>query len=121
LQKTVNLVHCELGVCVDGDNNQPGPDIALSYLESLVISDIDSPGTDLLGTFIVPTLRRLKIPEDFIEPDPIESLTGFISKSGCKLEEVHIASPRSLPKQSYHKAFPSICKFSFGDASESDD
>jgi hypothetical protein len=121
LQKTMNLVHCELGVCFDGDNNQPGPDIALPYLESLVISDIDSPGTDLLGTFIVPALRSLKIPEEFLRPSPIDSLTGFISKSGCKPKEVYITGPRSLPKQSYRKAFPSIPKFSFSSASEGDD
>jgi hypothetical protein len=74
---------------------------------------------DFLKTFIVPALRRLKIPEDFI--DPIESLTEFISKSGCKLEEVHITGRRSLPQDSYRKAFPSIPKFSFSGARPSDD
>ncbi|KAJ7871579.1 hypothetical protein B0H13DRAFT_1032220 [Mycena leptocephala] len=94
LQKTVNLVHCELEICFDYDNDEPGP-------------------TAFLGTFIVPALRSLKIPEDLIGPNPIDSLTGFISKSGCKLEEVHIAGPCSLPPDSYRQAFPSIRKFSF--------
>ncbi|KAJ7834299.1 hypothetical protein B0H13DRAFT_2369955 [Mycena leptocephala] len=121
LQKTLNLVRCELEVCFDSDNHAPGPDITLPYLESLVISGRDGPVTDLLGTFIVPALRHLKIPEDFIGPNPIDSLTGFISKSNCQLEEVYITGLHSLPKQSYREAFPSIRMFSFDDEEESND
>jgi hypothetical protein len=94
LQKTTNLVHCELEVYFDDENDQPGPDIPLLCLESLAVDTGINPVTGFLGTFIVPALRRLKIPEGFIEPDPIESLTAFISKSGCKLEEAQIYSPR---------------------------
>ncbi|KAJ7834297.1 hypothetical protein B0H13DRAFT_223461 [Mycena leptocephala] len=121
LQKTLNLVHCELEVCFDGDNNQPGPDIALPCLESLAIFDLDGPLLDLLGTFIVPALHRLEIPEGFLGTSPLDSLTGFISKSGCKLEKVHIAGKCLLPQDSYRQAFPSIHKFSFSGASEGDD
>ncbi|KAJ7817821.1 hypothetical protein B0H13DRAFT_2456665 [Mycena leptocephala] len=115
LQKTLNLVHCELEVCFDSDNDEPGPDITLPYLESLVIDnlDLDEPVTNLLGIFIVPALRRLKVTEDSIEPNPIESLTGFISKSGCKLEKLHIAGAHLLTQDSYRQAFPSIRSFSF--------
>jgi hypothetical protein len=81
----------------------------------------DGPVTDFLETFIVPALRSLKIPGYFIEPDPIQSLTGFISKSGCKLEEVHITSPRSLRQDLYHQAFPSGPKFSFDGGDDSND
>jgi hypothetical protein len=119
LQKTLNLVHCELEVYFDSVNVHPGPDIPLPYLESLVISELDSPVTDFLTTFIVPALRHLEIPEDFIEPDPIQSLTGLISKSGCKLEEVHITGQRLLPQDSYRQAFPSIRHFSFDNEDDS--
>jgi hypothetical protein len=51
----------------------------------------------------------------------IQSLTGFISKSGCKLEEVHISGPCSFRQDSYRMAFPSICKFSPDDEEESSD
>jgi hypothetical protein len=68
---------------------------------------------DLLETFIVPALRRLKIPEDFMSPDLIEAFKVFILKSGCKLEEVHISDPRLIRQDSYHQAFPSGPKFSF--------
>ncbi|KAJ7866337.1 hypothetical protein B0H13DRAFT_2670765 [Mycena leptocephala] len=118
LHKTLNLVHCELEVCIDGDDDQPGPDITLPYLESL---NLGSPVTGFLEAFIVPALRSLRIPEEFLGPSPIDSLTGFISKSGCKLEEVQFTGLRSLNEQSYRKAFPSIPKFSFSGASTGDD
>jgi hypothetical protein len=120
LQQTSNLVRCELRV-LDSGNDEPGPDIVLPYLESLAIVDLAVPVTDLLGIFIVPALRRLEIAEDSIEPDPIESLTEFISKSGCKLEKLHITGG-GLSRQSYRMAFPSIRKFSFSrdDSSNSD-
>ncbi|KAJ7871576.1 hypothetical protein B0H13DRAFT_2554310 [Mycena leptocephala] len=122
LQKTSNLVRCQLELCVDHGNDQPGPDIPLPCLESLTLADAGSgPVIDFLETFIVPALRRLEIPEGFLGPNPIDSVTGFVSKSRCKLAELHIDGPRSLPKQSYRKAFPSIRKFSFSDASEGDD
>ncbi|KAJ7831083.1 hypothetical protein B0H13DRAFT_2371615 [Mycena leptocephala] len=123
--QTSNLVRCVLQFeGMYGDNDQPGPDITLPYLESLSIDQYGAiPVTDFLETFIVPALRRLEIPEECLGTSPLDSLTGFISKSGCKLEEVHITGPRSLPKQSYRKAFPSIHKFSFNnedDLSDSD-
>jgi hypothetical protein len=69
---------------------------------------------DFLRTLVAPALCSLEIPEQFLGPNPIESLTAFISKSGCKLEEVQITGPRSVPK-SYLKAFPSIPRFLFTD------
>jgi hypothetical protein len=122
LQKTTNLVHCKLEVSFDSDTDQPGPDVPLPCLQSLALVDAcNGPVTDFLETFIVPALRSLKIPEDFIEPDPIQSLTGFISKSGCKLEEVHITGERLLPQDSYRQAFPSIRQFSFDNEDDSSD
>ncbi|KAJ7817830.1 hypothetical protein B0H13DRAFT_2683031 [Mycena leptocephala] len=120
LQKTPNLVRCELEVWFDSDNDQPGPDITLPCLESLtLVETADGEVTGFLETFIVPALRRLEIPNRFLGRSPIDSLTGFISKSGCKLEEVHITGTRSLPKRSYRMAFPSIHKFSFDDEEDS--
>jgi hypothetical protein len=109
-----------LEVCFD--NDEPGSDITLPYLESLTLVDASSgPGTDLLGTFIVPALRSLKIPEEFLGPSPIDPLTAFISKSGCKLYKVHIAGARLLPQDSYRQAFPSIRQFSFDNKDDSSD
>jgi hypothetical protein len=121
LQKTTNLVHCKLEVCHDSDNDQLGPDVPLPCLQSLALVDAGyGPVIDVLKTFIVvPALRSLKIPEVFLGPSPIDSLTGFISKSGCRLEEVHITARKSLPRDSYRKAFPLIHRFSFDGADDS--
>jgi hypothetical protein len=74
-----------------------------------------------LETLIVPALRSLEIPEQFLEPNPIELLAAFISKSGCKLEEVEITGPRAVPESSYLKAFPSIPRFLFTNEESSDE
>ncbi|KAJ6468981.1 hypothetical protein C8R47DRAFT_1223079 [Mycena vitilis] len=115
LVQTLNLVHCDLGL-------HPGPDlghrrdIPLLCLDSLVMSDVGRrPVTNLLPTLIVPALRRLEIPEYFLEPNPIDSLKTFISKSGCKLEELHLTGAVSVPGNSYRRAFPLLWLLSKGD------
>ncbi len=77
------------------------------------------PAIDFLRTLIVPALRSLEISEGFLYVSAIQSLTAFISRSGCKLEEVHITGPRSVPESSYLEAFPSIPRFSFSDKESS--
>jgi hypothetical protein len=114
LQQTSNLVRCELHICASPNNNQPGPDLSLPYVESLTLIDLDGgTATGFIKTFLVPALRSLEIPEYFLDADPIESLKRFISKSGCKLEELCITSPGTRPQQSYRQAFPWIQNFSF--------
>ncbi|KAJ6578037.1 hypothetical protein B0H19DRAFT_574111 [Mycena capillaripes] len=115
LQQTSNLIHCELDM-LKGivTSDQAGPNLMLPYLESLTLTaPLHDRVTDFLGTFIVPALCALEIPESFLEPGPIDSLAAFVSKSGCRLEEVHITGKRSVPERSYHETFPSIPKFSF--------
>lgn len=72
----------------------------------------DAP-TEYLGTFIVPALRRLQIPDEFLRPDPVDTLASFISQSACKVAEVLITGHITAPKRSYRKAFPDIMNFSF--------
>ncbi|KAJ7909666.1 hypothetical protein B0H13DRAFT_2490870 [Mycena leptocephala] len=116
LQQTSSLVRCKLEL-FDSTNNQPRSDITLPCLESLtLINPRRESAIDFLGTLIVPALRSLKIPEIFLyHINPIQSLTALISKSGCKLEEVQITGPRSVPESSYLKEFPSIPRFLFTD------
>jgi hypothetical protein len=66
-----------------------------------------------LETLIVPTLQNLAVPESFLGPKPIVSLTSFISKAGCKLQQVRITGERTTIKNSYRWAFPSIPEFAF--------
>ncbi|KAJ7840366.1 hypothetical protein B0H13DRAFT_2677002 [Mycena leptocephala] len=117
LQQTSNLVRCKLSI-FDPHNNQPGPDLSLPYLESLTLTvPFGTVSPRFLETFIVPTLRHLEIPECSLDADPIESLAAFISKSGCKLEELLIAGTGSVPLSSYCNAFPSIRNISFKERS----
>jgi hypothetical protein len=111
LRQTSNLVHCEL--CVHNQtnySNQRTPDVAFPFLKSLVLKKIkgDCPVTGYLETFVVPALRGLQIPEKFLGSNPIGSLTGFIAKSGCSLQEIHITGKRRLHGDSYFQEFPSI-------------
>jgi hypothetical protein len=108
LQQTSNLVHCEL-ILFDWqyDDSNPPPDIPLPCLESLTLNDWEGALPGYLHTFVVPALRSLRVPEPWLEPNPIAALASFISKSGCKLQELHLTQI-SDPGTPYHKAFPSI-------------
>ncbi|KAJ6547041.1 hypothetical protein B0H19DRAFT_1163640 [Mycena capillaripes] len=95
LTQTSNLVNCKLSLYASDSDSLP--DVGLPCLKSLVLDDPGPfPVTGYFETFIVPALRHLQIPEEFLGSNPINSLASFISKSGCK-----------------HKAFPSILKFTF--------
>ncbi|KAJ7467546.1 hypothetical protein FB451DRAFT_1482788 [Mycena latifolia] len=112
LQRTVNLVHCEL--VMENGLVYP-PDIKLERLESLVLMkflDEDEPPTHYLKTLITPALRTLQVLKGFLQPDPIHTLTSFISKSGCKLENICIVGT-GLSPPTYREAFPSIPNISF--------
>ncbi|KAJ7908967.1 hypothetical protein B0H13DRAFT_2494530 [Mycena leptocephala] len=116
LQQTPNLVQCDLGVCFEPGSHHPGPDISLPRLESfqLLLADPpDSLETRYLDTFISPALVDLKIAGRLLGSNPIDSLTSFISKSGCKLQEVHIIGDTSVAEDSYLEAFPGIEIFFF--------
>ncbi|KAJ7629781.1 hypothetical protein DFH06DRAFT_1480326 [Mycena polygramma] len=116
LVEATSLVHCTLLFHINrGDNGGPRPDIPLPCLESLDLHVIqhDGPAADFLSTFIVPALRSLRITERFLAPSPLDSLSAFISRSNCKLEELCLTSRRLLPKKAYRHAFPSLRKLCF--------
>ncbi|KAJ7653697.1 hypothetical protein DFH06DRAFT_1474817 [Mycena polygramma] len=133
LCQTSHLVHCRLelrfgGQLFGGRHNPALPDVALPHLESLVLI-MRSPGfrlsrrenreMDRLRGFVCPALRILQIQEKLLgsgQPEErIRSLRSFISKSGCKLEELLFIGPRSIKLQepSYRDSFPSIPRISF--------
>ncbi|KAJ7623938.1 hypothetical protein DFH06DRAFT_1481777 [Mycena polygramma] len=110
-----NLVHCELDLFFNEFGIEPRRDITLPHLHSLVFPGSGEPiVTDFLPTLIVPALRSLEIPENLLVPNPIESLTVFISKSGCRLQELHLTGTGEslLPHKSYRQAFPFLRRFS---------
>ncbi|KAJ6457498.1 hypothetical protein C8R47DRAFT_1227415 [Mycena vitilis] len=97
LVQTQILVHCKLEVRREGLSSSNG-----------------GHSKDFLQKFIVPGLRSLEIPESFLQPpNPMESLSAFAAKCGCKLEELHLIVETSVPEsESYRKAFPSLRKLS---------
>ncbi|KAJ7830951.1 hypothetical protein B0H13DRAFT_2432831 [Mycena leptocephala] len=117
LQQTVNLVHGELGLWVNREEEfQPGPDISLPRLESLVFDLNGDIVPGFLDALIVPALRSLNLPEPVLGSTPIGSLNSFITKSGCNLQEVCITSLHWVHEDSYRHAFPTIPEFSFNGA-----
>ncbi|KAJ7480736.1 hypothetical protein FB451DRAFT_1238322 [Mycena latifolia] len=116
LQHTVNLVHCDLVPLADSVRQ---PDIKLERLKSLVLTKYvagDDPTQQYLDTLITPALRTLEVPDEFLRPDPIVTLTSFIAKSGCQLKNMCITGARSKTKRLYRAAFPSIPNLSFDSA-----
>ncbi|KAJ7629789.1 hypothetical protein DFH06DRAFT_1225410 [Mycena polygramma] len=121
LAQTRNLIYCELHLAF-GPRAIDRPDIILRCLEALVLIDAEGyPVPEFLRTFIAPKLRTLQIPEAFLAPNPIDSLTTFFSKSGCTLEELYLTRAKSVPEKSYRKAFPSLPKLSFNGRTSADD
>ncbi|KAJ7159966.1 hypothetical protein C8R43DRAFT_1064036 [Mycena crocata] len=117
LKQTPNLVHCMLVLFAWSlDEIEIEPDTQFPFLESLVLVQFTSdehPATGYLQTLIAPRLRSLQLPESFLGPDPIHTLTVFIKKSGCKLEDVYITGERLLYGRTYRDAFPTILDFAF--------
>ncbi|KAJ7629745.1 hypothetical protein DFH06DRAFT_709491 [Mycena polygramma] len=109
LTLTRNLVHCKLCVFYHAGNNAEPQDISLPCLESLVLTQPSRhPATNFLRVFVVPALRILELSQLSIAPDPIDSLSAFISKSGCTLQTLHLTGVRVISKKHYRQAFPSI-------------
>ncbi|KAJ6487805.1 hypothetical protein C8R45DRAFT_930036 [Mycena sanguinolenta] len=117
LKQTINLVHCHLFPREEEDLIVP--DIRLPVLESLVLSPFvvpDEPPTNLLAALITPALRTLDVPETFLRPDPIATLTSFISKSGCHLQKICITGDtRTVPQKMYRACMDrkTVSRFSF--------
>ncbi|KAJ6456462.1 hypothetical protein C8R45DRAFT_1034543 [Mycena sanguinolenta] len=118
----LSLVRCVLNLdgddeLVDEDRATAEKGILLPHLESLVVTEEDSMQWSAvaaggpkfnLESFVVPSLCRLEVQEQFLKPDPVASLEAFISKSGCALREVCIIGNATAELESYRRAFPSI-------------
>ncbi|KAJ7161188.1 hypothetical protein C8R46DRAFT_1285259 [Mycena filopes] len=109
LQQTTNLVHCQLDLVDGGDT--PWPDMMLMRLESLIFSDNSDTVKGYLETFSVPSLRKLHIPERYLQ-NPVDSLKALMLASGGELRDVRITGERHVSKDTYARVFPSI-EFSF--------
>ncbi|KAF7367570.1 F-box domain-containing protein [Mycena sanguinolenta] len=115
LRHTSNLVHCELALVRD-PLNEAVPHVTLPSLQSLMLTSVmedDNSITGFLQTLTTPILRRLRVPEAFLGPNFIDTLKSFVSRSGCKLQDLCVTERRIESKSSYRIAFPST-NVSFG-------
>ncbi|KAJ7193770.1 hypothetical protein GGX14DRAFT_587510 [Mycena pura] len=112
LKETINLINCRL-IIARYSEGEVG--VNLPRLESLALEHfLHCPTTCTITTFVVPSLRRLRIADVFIRPDPVGKLSSLIGKSGCKLQELCIIGDLSITKKNvYREAFPSISNLSF--------
>ncbi|KAF8137831.1 hypothetical protein K438DRAFT_1881356 [Mycena galopus ATCC 62051] len=122
VQQASNLVHCMLELYHFNANMNVVDSDATFLFESLESLALVDPLPHLakcinfLRALIILTIRSLDISERFLGSDPIDSLTSFISNSGCELQHVRIMGKTSVPLDSYHAAFPSIQNFVFNPA-----
>ncbi|KAJ7918342.1 hypothetical protein B0H13DRAFT_2321513 [Mycena leptocephala] len=113
--KTTNLVHFELSIPGGNAKGQLPAYILRPSLQHFVLKNpYDRIVTPFLNIFDFPALRSLSISENFLGENPIDSLTSFISKSGCSLQELCVTGQiTAISAASYRQAFPAISKFSF--------
>ncbi|KAJ7470980.1 hypothetical protein FB451DRAFT_1090586 [Mycena latifolia] len=110
LRLAVNLVHCS--VTIHGDNVvgiMPVPHMHLQDLTVMAMNPFGYAG-GLLDNLTLPALRNLRIPEPWISPTPCATLTAWISRSGCGLEQLHVTESSCNRELSYREALPSIRK-----------
>ncbi|KAJ7149624.1 hypothetical protein C8R46DRAFT_1309514, partial [Mycena filopes] len=114
LQQTPLLQFCELQLV--SSVNADWPEIQLPCLVVLTLTcdteDSDGPVTGYLEILVVPSLRSLEVPELLLGDDPIATLTSFIAKSGCQLQELRITG-EITDEHLYRVAFPRIQSLSF--------
>ncbi|KAJ7186451.1 hypothetical protein C8R46DRAFT_1057219 [Mycena filopes] len=116
-----NLTYCELRVLHDWDNADLGPGVPLLSLTTLILHSEDYEAIPALRPFITPALRTLSVPEIFLAPDPIASLTTFIARTGCTLVELSVTGGRSVTRDSYREAWPTNPTLRFDESSEEED
>ncbi|KAJ7125437.1 hypothetical protein C8R46DRAFT_80729 [Mycena filopes] len=108
LRQTHNLLHCNLSLCDEDTDNTTEP-LTLPYLQSLTLQrDSEEPYVGYLDSLTLPVLHTLSIPEPFLGEGPVDALTRFFNKSGCKLHELSITDKILRDLSIYRQGFPLI-------------
>ncbi|KAJ7641199.1 hypothetical protein FB45DRAFT_1053769 [Roridomyces roridus] len=112
LRDAVNLVHLSLIDCtiVPPQSNN----ITLTRVQTFAMIQCLA-GPHMLDILTLPALCTLRMPAGGLGLDPINSLTSFISRSGCKLQKVVFTRPVHRSEKSLLAAFPTIPHFQIKD------
>ncbi|KAJ7176289.1 hypothetical protein C8R43DRAFT_1118807 [Mycena crocata] len=112
LQQTRYLLHCDLEL-ICSSRDAPLPNIHLPFLQSLIFRQTSNDVPEYIETFVVPALRTLQVPDQFLGTSPIPALESFIQKSGGSLKELCITRIQGKTKETlFRRAFASIPKLS---------
>ncbi|KAK7001406.1 F-box domain-containing protein [Favolaschia claudopus] len=114
LQQTPNLLRCVLLVTSAG--GPPLPEVRLPLLGSLTLgTELEMTEERMFFSLITPALHTLRVSEQCLGEDPVESLSSFISRSACRLNKLCIIHHEDGPLRSleqYQFALPTISNIS---------
>jgi hypothetical protein len=83
--------------------------VTLPSLKTLILYQVDwqdAPGR-FIDTLTLPALRRLRVFESLLQPDPVAALVSLVSRSGCNLQKLSIMGSR-LGSGAYRNALPDV-------------
>ncbi|KAJ7641190.1 hypothetical protein FB45DRAFT_1053763 [Roridomyces roridus] len=105
---TLYLIDCETDV-------PPQSSVKLDRLEMLVLggSYVEGVASQIFEAFTFPALHTLHISAQLLGKDPKGLLTPFITRSGCKIQELLVTGVCDFFEESFHAAFPSIPNITF--------
>ncbi|KAK7059801.1 F-box domain-containing protein [Favolaschia claudopus] len=107
LRQTTHLVRCTLHLWIQHGPENNVVDLVLPHLETLDVEADDTLHANFFQCLVAPALHHLRLPEHLLQPNIIESLNSFISRSGCHLDELKITTG-SVSRNAYRNAFPAI-------------
>jgi hypothetical protein len=81
-----------LVLCLNPGIRMSEPETCGYFLDAWIISfdTEDDPTTRYLETLISAAARTLKVLEGFLQPDPVDNLGSFLSKSECGIQNLCI-------------------------------
>ncbi|KAJ7679360.1 hypothetical protein DFH06DRAFT_509151 [Mycena polygramma] len=120
INQLASIVYCRLIImCIETSIEEITSlrDLTLPYLETFIIEYPFVARWKLFDALPLPGLRRLQLSREsaLIKPDPIASLASFVSRSGCRLQELCIPGLLNATEQAFRCApeFSSVVSFIF--------
>ncbi|KAK7014301.1 F-box domain-containing protein [Favolaschia claudopus] len=119
LQQTTRLVQCTLLLGIADETENDFVNVVLPHLETLDVQAEDDIDANFFQCLVTPALHYLCFPEHLLQPNPIQSLNLFISRSGCHLDKL-LVTEASVSQNAYSNAFHYILDVDVQEPSDSD-